>query len=67
MRCLERSLTIQRLMRRHGHQANLQIGAGKEGAELIAHAWVEVDGVPVGEPESIGQRFLPLINENAFH
>jgi len=63
MRCLERSLTRQRMLRKRGVDAELKIGVQKQGPELEAHAWLEIDGRPVAEPESISQRFLPLVSK----
>lgn len=49
--CLPRSLTIWFLLRRQGVDADIVIGAGpSQNDELPAHAWVEVDGVPLNEP-----------------
>lgn len=59
-RCLERSLTLQRLLRKQGVPANLQIGVRSEGDSIAAHAWIEIEGRPIAEPEDIDQRFVPL-------
>jgi len=61
MRCLERSLTGQRMLRKRGIDAELKIGVQKQGPELEAHAWLELDGRPLNEPEAIGKRYLPLL------
>jgi len=47
--CLERSLVLVWLLRRHGVGGNLRIGVKREGSELLAHAWVELMGQPLGE------------------
>jgi hypothetical protein len=48
--CLGRSLTLWFMLRRRGVDACLIIGAGVSAGEgLDAHAWVEVDGVPVND------------------
>ncbi len=47
--CLARSLALRRLLRQLGHDAQLRIGVQRSGDELHAHAWVEVDGRPLGE------------------
>lgn len=50
VRCLVRSIVVQRMMARHGIEADLVIGcATTEGFK--AHAWVEVSGRPVGRHE----------------
>ena len=61
MRCLERSLTRQRMLRQRGVPAELKIGVQKRGLELEAHAWLEIEGHPLAEPEAIGEQFLPLL------
>ena len=42
--CLERSLTLWWILRRDGVDAELHIGARKEGGKFEAHAWVELAG-----------------------
>ena len=57
-RCLERSLVLWFLLRRRGIDAELLMGAeSPEGGELPAHAWVEVAGLPLGEPSDVRERF----------
>jgi len=62
MHCLERSLTLQRMLRQCGIAAELQIGVEKQGATIAAHAWLEVDGRAIVESESISERFAPLVS-----
>ncbi len=48
--CLVRAYGLARMLRRHGHAADLVIGVRfREGIEQ-GHAWVEIDGLPFGEP-----------------
>jgi hypothetical protein len=47
--CLAQSLTLLTWLRREGVPCALQIGVAKVGAELGAHAWIELDGVPVND------------------
>ena len=67
MTCLPRAIALQRMLARRGIPATLRIGVRKApedagGARTIAaHAWVEVDGIALGEPEAIAERFLPLL------
>jgi hypothetical protein len=42
--CLERSLALWWLLRRRGIDAELRIGARKQGPRFEAHAWVDVHG-----------------------
>ena len=49
-RCLVRSLAIQRMLRRRGIvSSTLNIGVRMRGGAFEAHAWVELDGVVVGD------------------
>jgi Transglutaminase-like superfamily len=63
MRCLQRSLALEHLLRRSGHAAGIRFGVRRDdaGDELRAHAWVEVDGRPLGEPGEIEGRFARLV------
>ncbi len=53
--CLAEALTACAMLRRHGHDATLRIGARHAAAPtLVAHAWVECDGeVVVGNVAEI--------------
>ena len=53
MTCLRRSLTLQKMLTSHGIASELKIGVRKEDGELQAHAWIEYQGEPIGEPEFI--------------
>ena len=58
-RCLTSSLVLLKLLKRQDTEADLVIGLPHAGDGVIAHAWVEVDGVVVGPPPgSVGQREL---------
>jgi len=62
--CLEKSLAIWWLLRRHRIPADLRIGVRKDAAgNFEAHAWVEVDGVVQGEWGEDSTRFVPLEGE----
>ncbi len=61
IKCLERSLALQRILRKRGVPAELQIGVEKNGTALAGHAWLEIDGEPIGEPEGIDQKFAALV------
>jgi hypothetical protein len=45
-RCLRRSLVLTRLLARRGIPSRLVIGA-RTRPQFLAHAWVELDGVPI--------------------
>jgi hypothetical protein len=52
--CLEQSIALFVLLRRAGAPAELRLGV--RPLPFLAHAWVEVDGVPVNEqPDAIAQ------------
>ena len=57
-RCLGRSLVLWFLLRRRGVDVELVIGAdAARGGALPAHAWVELDGVPVNDAPDVRERF----------
>jgi hypothetical protein len=57
-RCLGRSLVLWFLLRRRGVDARVVVGAqAVDAGTLPAHAWVEVDGVPVNDATDVGERF----------
>ncbi len=51
--CLVRSLATALLCRSHGHWPTWCLGA-RRLAPFYAHAWVEVDGVTIGEDYPVG-------------
>ena len=48
--CLEKSLALWWLLRRHGIASSVRIGARAAGGKLEAHAWVEREGAALNEP-----------------
>jgi hypothetical protein len=59
-RCLHRSLALHHWLRRKGLASELRIGVRRDGGQLLAHAWVEVDGRVINDrPESVAV-FAPL-------
>ena len=60
MHCLQRSLALEAMLARHGITTQLRIGVRVVNGELGAHAWLEHEGHPVGEPFHPLQRFAPL-------
>src|SRR5207248_2759718 len=59
-RCLHRSITLHSWLLREGLASELRLGVRKEGAELKAHAWVEVDGTVVSDEPGAITQFTPL-------
>jgi hypothetical protein len=60
MTCLPRALTLQKLLSQRGIAAELKIGVRKEAGQLSAHAWLEYQGKPLGEPEQITEQYAAL-------
>jgi hypothetical protein len=60
MSCLRRALVLRRLLCRRGIAAELQIGVHKHENALRAHAWLQLDGQPAGEPILVSEPYVPL-------
>jgi hypothetical protein len=60
MQCLPQAQALRWLLAREGIGATVQIGVRKDGGALEAHAWVELDGQPLGEPADVRERFSSL-------
>jgi hypothetical protein len=58
--CLDRSLTLQRMLSRRGVPAQTRIGVQKSSHGVQAHAWVEVSGAALGEAQDVSSRFTIL-------
>ena len=58
--CLPRAMALSRLLDRRGLTARLCVGVRRDGAELIAHAWVEYGGIPLGEAPGHVRSFSPI-------
>ena len=57
--CLSQAIAADAMLRRAGRTPTLRIGVAKEGADLEAHAWLELDGaVLVGDHDL--HRYTPL-------
>ncbi|MGE6253754.1 lasso peptide biosynthesis B2 protein [Stutzerimonas stutzeri] len=51
--CLEFSLALRERLARHGVNASVEIGVQKYS--FMAHAWLEVNGQPLGEPDHVAR------------
>jgi hypothetical protein len=60
MGCLRRTLVLEALLRARGVATDLHFGARREGQGLVAHCWLELDGVPVGESAEDLAHYVPL-------
>jgi len=61
--CLERSLSLWWLLARQGIATQLRIGVRKDGEKFAAHAWIELEGVGVGEPEDMHNHYAAFAEE----
>lgn len=51
--CLPRSIVLADMLRARGFNAAVLLGVTKVDTRLASHAWVEVNGVMVAEPENV--------------
>lgn len=58
--CLSQSLTLWLLLRAQGVPSEVCIGVRPGGAPLDAHAWVEHEGRPLNETESVVSSYAAL-------
>jgi hypothetical protein len=58
--CLPQSLLLWWFLRRRRIGGDLRFGVHKRETRFEAHAWVEVDGVPVNDTEDVQERYIPL-------
>ena len=56
-RCLQKSLVLWWVLRRHGIAADVWFGVCKEGSRLDAHAWVECRGVVLNDKDDVREHF----------
>jgi hypothetical protein len=58
--CLIRACALHWMLGRFGIPSQLCIGVNKSLVGIHAHAWVEIMGQAIGEPEDIDERFKVL-------
>ncbi len=63
-RCLTRSIALHRLLRRDRLPAEIRVGVRRDGATLVAHAWVELHGQVLGDRASHVSGYTPLADFN---
>jgi hypothetical protein len=61
--CLEESLAVWWLLGRRGIASQLRIGIKKDSPKFEAHAWVELGGAPLNEPETAHQHYAAFEGE----
>jgi hypothetical protein len=59
--CLERGLISYRYLGAAGANPTLVVGVGRADTGVIGHAWVLVDGRPVGDDEAAIRRYTPVL------
>ena len=59
--CLTRSLVLYAMLRQHGHRPRLHVGVEGDARAFAAHAWVTLDGHPLEQPATVGDRYRQLI------
>lgn len=64
-RCLERSLLLYRFLAMGRANPILVIGVQKARTSWVGHAWITVDGQPVGEPPASLQAYVPVLSFGA--
>jgi hypothetical protein len=57
MTCLVKSLTLRWMLISRGQPSSLRIGVMKTPAGMQAHAWIELNNIPLGEAQDIAERF----------
>jgi hypothetical protein len=58
--CLARALCLENMLAERGLEPVLRLGVRRAGAGIAAHAWIEIDDAPVGQPSGIARCYLPL-------
>lgn len=58
--CLEQSLVLCWMLKRRGMRPGLRVGARKQAEHLEAHAWVEIDGIPLADDGGQHEHFVPF-------
>jgi hypothetical protein len=53
------------MLRQHGYEPRFVVGVHGGEAELAAHAWVTVNGVPVADSPDVGASFTQLLAHGA--
>lgn len=56
--CLRQALAVWVLLRRQGLRPELKLGVDRQGDIPDMHAWVELSGVPLGQPQLRHQPFV---------
>ena len=63
--CLEQTLVLEWLLRRHRIAGTLRIGGRKDGDRFEAHAWVEFDGEILSGMDTAQTHYAPFEEQSA--
>jgi hypothetical protein len=63
--CLDRSVLLWFLARRHGLPARIRVGVADDGGDVVGHAWIEIDGRVVNDDPSVAERFAVFEDDPA--
>ena len=59
--CLVRAVALERQIRKaNAGSAVVRVGVAQASGELLAHAWIELDGRVIGDEPARVRRFTPL-------
>lgn len=67
MNCLRRCLSQQQMLKKRGFSAKMHIGVRFEEEQLLAHAWLTLQGKVINDSEDVTDRYseLKVNNEHA--
>ena len=63
--CLTRSLVLYAMLRQHGYRPRFVVGVMGAQARFAAHAWVLLDGIPLGDPRGAVEGYSQLLSHGA--
>ena len=56
--CLPKALALHSILRARDLSPVLSLGVSKRGRQLASHAWVELYGQMIGEPDNVADDFV---------
>lgn len=59
--CLRQAIAVYGLLRRRGLRPHIRFGVDRLGANPDMHAWVELEGVPLAQPNLRHRVFEPTV------
>jgi len=63
--CLTRSLVLYAMLRQHGHRPRFHVGVAGREASFVAHAWVTLEGLTLGDPPTSADCYTCLLSHGA--